>query len=85
VKELEVAIAHGHEKGNDKVGSHLDLALIIFQVLLLDLNVHVKDRLEVERFEEIFVLRRISELQPLEDSKDLLIVFDGFKVIFLII
>jgi hypothetical protein len=68
VKKLEVAIAHGHEKGNDKVDSHLDLALIFFQVLLLDLNVHVKDGLEIESFEEIFVLCRISELQPLEYS-----------------
>ena len=41
----------------------------------------VQNRLHVHCFEEVFVPWGVGELQPLEDSKDLLIVLESFEIV----
>jgi len=77
----KIAIGHVEEHSDYQIGTHLNLTLVIPEVLFFDHYVLIKDRLKVKCFKKIGISRLVSEFDPPENSQNLFIVFYRLHVV----
>ena len=66
--QSKIAIGHVEQHSDYQIGTHLNLALVITQILLLDHNILIKDGLKVKSFKKIGVSPLVGEFEPAENT-----------------